>query len=190
MAEFGRIFWLWFMHNQRPVPKTREQWLGTLLTLCITGFLLQVLSVVAPSSSRLVLFGVAVLTAGSVIMNRFDKGLLVWSACSVAAAVVPFYVAILLSPPILGLGVMVFDTTGGKSYTTAVEQMQNTGKDTGFAKTLIPGPLLSYAWLWYGNGLDWWLVAPAAGFLFSSVCIFRQKFMNWWDSNEDPLNPA
>lgn len=190
MAEFGRVLWLWFIHNQRPVPKTREQWLGTLLILCVTGFLLQVLSVVVPSLSRLVLFGVAVLTVASVVTNRFDKGLWAWSACSVVAAVVPFYVAILLSPPILGLGVMIFDTTGGKGYTTAVEQMQNAGRDTDFAKTLMPGPLLSYAWLWFGNGLDWWLMVPVVGFLFSAACIFRQKILNWWDSNEDPLNPA
>lgn len=190
MAEIGRILWLWFWCNQRPIPKTTARWLTTKLLLCIAGVLLQVMTVILPDTAAL---AILVGTTGVVVIlwatKCLDVGFLTWTVFALSAAGVLWVHAggfvPIVSFTLLMFGVMIFDITGGKAHNEAVENLPKLTLRSN-VKTFVPGPALTCVWLWFGGELDWWILAPVAGFWFSIVHIPLQNFLDSRDAQADP----
>lgn len=190
MAEIGRVLWVWFWYNQRPIPRTTTRWLATKLLLCIAGVLLQVMTVTLPDTAALaILVGTTGIVAILWVTKCLDVGFLTWTVFALSAAGILWVradgFAPIFSLMLLMFGVMIFDITGGKAHNEAVERLPKLTFSSNI-KTLVPGPALTCVWLWFGGNLDWWLVAPVAGFWFSVVHIALQKFFDTQDAQADP----
>lgn len=194
MAEIGRILWIWFWHNQRPIPKTKTEWLATQMILCIAGVGLQILAAtLQPRVALVVLIGAALVVVLLWASRCLDTGVLTWALFALVAAAVTWFSARWFAPIIsfllLMFGVLVFDTMGSKAHNQAVERLHKIHNGS-IIKTLIPGPALTCVWLWSGGDLDGWITAPVAGFVLSTLHIFGQKIRDRLDSRQDPHSPA